>query len=518
LSRTPDGEKVRKGRHASLLDDKQVRRWYDNLARGSEITAGVYLRRLGAICEKHSVTPESLLQMGPKDVKGFLLDLVGDLEKERMAGSYIHSNVKAVKSWLAFNDVEVKGKIRIKGAQETPTLKDEEVPTQEQLRKVFFSGDGKQKVACVLIAHSGLRPETLGDYKGRDGLKVSDFPELVIKEGHASFSKVPAMVKVRSNLSKAGHPYFTFLTAEGCQYLTDYLDQRVRGGEKLGGSSPIVTAKSIRVRPHVTTTNIGDMIRTAIRKAGFRWRPYVLRSYFDTEMMMAESRKLAIRDYRSFFMGHKGDIENRYTTNKGRLPMDVVEDMRVSFGKAAALLETATVEPSPAQLDKLKEELKADYDKLATLRGYETALTIIPVKGIPPEAHYEHYRKEHGIYGDLTMDQKIEMLKTLAEGRASDFARFASAGEEVVMRELEMQGGSPAESLKRARHSNGESGPPKAAASETRISEERQQVQKRVEERDLDGLMQDGWQFVATLPSGKVVVRKPYSVRVERPD
>jgi len=27
-------------------------------------------------------------------------------------------------------------------------------------------------------------------------------------------------------------------------------------------------------------------------------------------------------------MGHKGDIEARYTTNKGRLPEDVVEDMR----------------------------------------------------------------------------------------------------------------------------------------------------------------------------------------------
>jgi len=56
--------------------------------------------------------------------------------------------------------------------------------------------------------------------------------------------------------------------------------------------------------------------------------------------MLAESKGLIIRDYRQFFMGHKGDIEARYTTNKYRLPPDVVEDMRSSYAKCAELLET----------------------------------------------------------------------------------------------------------------------------------------------------------------------------------
>jgi len=55
---------------------------------------------------------------------------------------------------------------------------------------------------------------------------------------------------------------------------------------------------------------------------------YVLRSYFDTQLMLAESKGLVLRDYRTFWMGHKGDIENRYTTNKQRLPEEVIEDMR----------------------------------------------------------------------------------------------------------------------------------------------------------------------------------------------
>ena len=43
--------------------------------------------------------------------------------------------------------------------------------------------------------------------------------------------------------------------------------------------------------------------------------------------MLAESKGMVLRDYRQFWMGHKGDIENRYTTNKQKLPESVIEDM-----------------------------------------------------------------------------------------------------------------------------------------------------------------------------------------------
>ena len=49
---------------------------------------------------------------------------------------------------------------------------------------------------------------------------------------------------------------------------------------------------------------------------------------------MAESDGLIIRDWRVFWMGHKGDIEHTYTVNKG-LPQDVIEKMRESYQKAA---------------------------------------------------------------------------------------------------------------------------------------------------------------------------------------
>jgi hypothetical protein len=43
--------------------------------------------------------------------------------------------------------------------------------------------------------------------------------------------------------------------------------------------------------------------------------------------MLAESKGLVVHDYRMFWTGPKGDIENRYTTNKHRLLESLIEDM-----------------------------------------------------------------------------------------------------------------------------------------------------------------------------------------------
>ena len=180
----------------------------------------------------------------------------------------------------------------------------------------------------------------MGDYIGQDGLKIGDLPELKIEGNSVTFSNIPTLVIVRKELSKAGHQYFSFLSEEGCEYLKDYLEERMRDGEDLTSASPIITPKQ-RKKPFIRTINIGDIMRGAIRLAGFRWRPYNLRCYFDTELMLAESKGLVLRDYRQFWMGHKGDIEHRYTVNKRKLPDSVITDMRQAYERSQEFLQTS---------------------------------------------------------------------------------------------------------------------------------------------------------------------------------
>ena len=330
----------RRAKYTYLFEDEDVRRWYENTSRGSLVSADVCLRRLGSFCEQLKIKPKEFAALSDRELHNMLMDYVSSEEKEGHAGNYINSTLKALKSWLAHNQRETKIKIKINGIDETPTLRDERVPTLEELRRIFLSGDGKARTACVLVAHSGLRLQTLGDYKGKDGLRVSDLPELTIEGKSVTFSKIPAQVVVRQNLSKAGHQYFTFLSEEGSSYLKDYLEERLREGEILTLDSPIITPK-MKMKPFIRSVNIGDLMRDAIRKAGFQWRPYVLRSYFDTQLMLAESKGLVLRDYRQFWMGHKGDIEHRYTVNKRKLPESVIDDMRQSYEKSQEFLQTS---------------------------------------------------------------------------------------------------------------------------------------------------------------------------------
>jgi len=342
--------------YSYMLGDADVRRWYENVARGSRVTADVYLRRLGWTCRRLNVDPKGLLVLGDRDLNTMLVDFVSGLEREGRTGSYIKSCLKAVKSWLSFNMRELKVKIKIRGVDDTPTLRDERVPTQAELKRIFMCADVRGRVACVLLAHSGLRIEALGNYTGTDGLRLRDFPEVRVEGESIVFDKVPTMVVVRRELSKAGHQYFSFLSEEGCEYLRDYLESRLKSGEKLTPNSPIITPKAAP-KPFIRSTNVGDMIRAAIRKAGFKWRPYVLRSYFDTQLMLAESRGLVLRDYRQFWMGHKGDIENRYTTNKCKLPESVVEDMREAYRRSQQYLQTQPETGRASLLEEFRRQL-----------------------------------------------------------------------------------------------------------------------------------------------------------------
>jgi len=317
---------------------------------------------------ENKFTPTDLAAMSPTKLENLLMDYVSAKEKQ-YAGSYIESTVKAVKSWLAHNGIELKRKIRIRGANETPSLRDERVPTKDELHHILLSASKQARVASILVAHGGLRLESVGDYRGQDGLTIHDLPELRIGQGEVTFETVPSMVVVRPALSKAKHQYFTFLTEEASGYVKDYLEDRARNGEKLSPNSAIVRPK-VAEKPFIRTVNIGDMIRAALRGAGYQWRPYVLRSYFDTQLMLAESKGLVLRDYRMFWMGHKGDIENRYTTNKHRLPESVIEDMREAYRRSQDYLQTTKAEVGE---EKIRETFKKQLLAVAGFSEEEVA-------------------------------------------------------------------------------------------------------------------------------------------------
>ncbi|NWG37245.1 MAG: hypothetical protein HXY31_06515 [Nitrososphaera sp.] len=384
-----------------------------------------------------------------------LHDHVQQLETQGYAPSYIKGVLKAVKSWLSYNYVELKRKIKVANADMAVTLQDERVPTREELKAILNHASIRARTSAGLIAFAGLRPQVLGSASASDGLTLGDIPDLKIVDGKAVFQTVPAMVIVRSSLSKARHRYFTFLTSEGCEYLAAYLDKRIAAGEAINESSAVITVSQGYLmkgknkdagKKFVTTPAITKEIREAML-AVIKARPYVLRAYFDTQLLLAESQGKIAHAYRQFFMGHKGDIEARYTTNKGRLSDELLTDMRRAFRESEPFLSTAA------------EVQEQDRKQLLL----------------------EMWREQAKLYGIDPMKIKIE--KQRVTERTTDENK--PLGIEDEMSAIK-------DAIARARES----------------VDEKYESRLVAGEEELVACVQSGWDIVKELRSGKVLVRK----------
>lgn len=356
-------------KYRNLLNDEDVRRWYENLAAKSVLTATVYLRSLGFYCALNDTSPRKILKEAEsKDFRDGFSDFVRRLEKEGKAGSYIARFKKVIISWLAYNNVSVKLKVNICGESDTPTIANERVPTKEELAKIIRKASTRGRVAVVLMAFSGVRPESLGDYLGTDGVRLGDLQEAKLKPDGVDFEKTPSILIVRKNLSKARHQYFTFIPDEATTYIKEYLEERVKVGEVLTEETPLFyfDPRGHRRNAFLRTTLLTRDVKEAIKGAQFSWRPYVLRSYFATAFDIAESRGLISHPWRQFFMGHKGDIEARYSTSKGRLPPDMIEEMRVAYKRCEPLLQTTKAEVEDEERIK-----KAFREQLLMVAGFK---------------------------------------------------------------------------------------------------------------------------------------------------
>ncbi|MEE9458210.1 MAG: site-specific integrase [Candidatus Bathyarchaeia archaeon] len=331
-----------KASYLPLLENKDVKRWYDNLGAKSNLTATVYIRTLRLYCDLNKTTPKKILKVAKtKKFRDDFTDFIRELEKQGKAGSYIVRFKKVVTSWLSYNGINVKLKVNIVGEYDTPTIANERIPSKEELNRILRSASQRGRVSIALMAYGGLRPESLGDYAGTDGLRLGDL-EADIDEKGLSFKRNPSMLTIRKSLSKSRYQYFTFFPDEVRKYINEHLEERIKRGEVLNVNSPVLgfDPRGIRTNKFLRTTLVTRDIKEAIIKAGFNWRPYVLRAYFGTNMIIAESKGKISHPYLQFMMGHKGDIEARYSTKKGILPPDMIEDMRKAYQECEPFLNS----------------------------------------------------------------------------------------------------------------------------------------------------------------------------------
>ena len=279
------------------------------LTEMSPTTVKVYIRRIKKFENVTGITKENMLNMDADDIYDLKKWFISEMQKKGHAPSYTHSVLKAVKSWLKYNRISVD-KVKVKNSGSTPTLRDEKVPDPEIVDKIIETGwDDRTRIMTALMAYAGLRPESIGNHNGSDGLIVDDV------QGDK--------IRIRETISKNGREYFVIITEKLRTDIERYVKK-----EGLTGSDPLIYSQV--TKKHCTTKNIRSLIRKVIRKAGYDYRPYLLRRWYSTQMMNGEYDNIMPHGFSQFLMGHSGDMMSNYTMNKG-LPTDLIEKMRRAY-------------------------------------------------------------------------------------------------------------------------------------------------------------------------------------------
>ncbi len=411
------GGKRGKEVHRHLLSDPKVRAWYDQRALRSRLSADTYLRQLGGSLARLEMEPAMLVELAKSDPDALserLVSYAANLKREGRLDSYIAKTFDGLRSWLRFRRVDFDDFPKLSPVRGV-TLERERVPTLDELRRILDRLSPRGRVVALLMAHSGLRPGVLGSYGASDGLRLGDLPELRLGR-HPSLKTVPFIVRVPARLSKTRKTYTTFGSKELASALLGYLDARSAQGERFGPDSPVITVDSFAATHEfqgkkgagrfLTTKGLVFEIRAALvgaRPKGVSWRPYVLRSYCSTRLLLAESQGKIGRDLREAILGHGGGVSARYNVGKA-WGEELLHEAREAYHRCEPFLSTV---PIGAEKDEAAVKIKRLLLKVAGYTDPELAKVEV---------------------GELSDDQ-IEKMVSDRVGRAA-----AVPTQEVVLR------------------------------------------------------------------------------------
>jgi integrase len=313
------------------------------------------------LCHQTGIDPDGFIRRAKNDPAA-LRDVLGAYASEVQASgkkaAYVAKTFDTLRSWLRFNSVDAGRNLfpRLSGRR-NETLENERTPTQDELRQLLGALSPRGRVVALLMAHSGLRPGAIANVDGTDGLRLDDLPELRL-DGEPRFQRVPFVIRVRSATSKNSRSYLTFGSPELAEAILVMLRERQSKGDELRSSSPLVASLGAGVSKSgkgpkgaggfVATKSISLDLRDAIRRVrpgGQTFRPYCLRSYFSTQLLIAESKGLAIHDAREAMLGHDLGVSGRYNLSR-KLPEHVIEELRAMYERSLPLLTAIPASPA----------------------------------------------------------------------------------------------------------------------------------------------------------------------------
>ncbi len=193
--------------------------------------------------------------------------------------------------------------------------------TKLELSRVIGAATYRGRAIIALQAFSGIRSNALGTTDGTNGLLLSDFLDSEITSKGLQVDEYPAIFKIRTSLNRLSTQGFACLCAEGLIYINEYLDQRTCEGEVLSPSSPVICSRdqSLQIQSRkqfLPPSHIENEIHRAFLSESIPWRPSILRSYFESNLVLARQNN-TITDH------ELNSLLNQSTTTKSSIQSEL---------------------------------------------------------------------------------------------------------------------------------------------------------------------------------------------------
>ena len=241
----------------------------------------------------------------PKLIEAKIIEFILHLKNKGKSYSAICNYVAPVKAFYKLNDIVMNDRKISRFMPEQTKRKKDRGYTHPEISKLLAIADERMRVVVLVLASSGIRLGALPLLRLRN---LEDNKILTVYERH-------------------NQEYHTFITPECAKAINDYLDMRLRYGEKLTDDSYLIREQfdirdqfAIRNPKQIRTSSILWNLITLAERCGIRNRKHDknvrhevkvahgFRKFFTTQLVDADVKT----EYRWLMEGHNLKANDQY--------------------------------------------------------------------------------------------------------------------------------------------------------------------------------------------------------------
>jgi integrase len=274
----------------------------------SERTRENFCGTLMLFCKHSGLDPDALVALTPANASRICQDFTDHLREKEFSIKYVNVSQAYLRTFFRENGFRADRELKIERYHQPSRYrkKPEYVPDSEEIRKMgYASASAKNRAMIFTLYTSGLRNSTLRAIRFQDVRQ-----ELEAKKNIIKIPVYPEMKKIDIAACKGDIPYYSFIEPETIKALTEYLKTRTEEFGEIADEEPLFCSDSNQVRRNeqrstpVSKFGLERMVKRAAKNAGIeQWKDVTPKCLRKAYESALRNNRLDTKD-QEFLMGH----------------------------------------------------------------------------------------------------------------------------------------------------------------------------------------------------------------------